>query len=120
MTQDEEAIRALITTWMEATRRGDTETVLSLMADDVVFGHEPFGKEALASLASEQMEGVRLEATGDIVELKGARALGLYAQLLDHHGDQRQRRAAVQMLWLYAPSCASSQTGAGCWRGMPI
>ena len=52
MTEDERAIRALVSTWMAASRAGDTETVLSLMADDVVFmvpGAEPFGKEAFAA-----------------------------------------------------------------------
>jgi uncharacterized protein (TIGR02246 family) len=37
MSEDEEKIRALVTTWMDATRRRDIETVLSLMTDDVVF-----------------------------------------------------------------------------------
>ena len=49
MTEDERAIRELIATWMRASMAGDTETVLSLMADDVVFmvaGQEPFGKQA--------------------------------------------------------------------------
>lgn len=35
--RDEQEIRDLISTWMAATRAGDVETVLSLMADDVVF-----------------------------------------------------------------------------------
>jgi ketosteroid isomerase-like protein len=37
---------------MAASRAGDTATVLSLMADDVIFrvpGREPFGKEAFAA-----------------------------------------------------------------------
>ena len=37
MTEDEQAIRELIATWMRASMAGDTDTVLSLMADDVVF-----------------------------------------------------------------------------------
>ena len=53
MTADEQAIRQLVTTWMEATKRGDTATVLSLMTDDAVFliaGREPmFGKAAFAA-----------------------------------------------------------------------
>lgn len=72
MTQDEQAMRDLVATWMEATKRGDTETVLSLMADDVVFmtqGREPFGKEEFARLAREQGEEMRLDAAGDIAEL---------------------------------------------------
>jgi uncharacterized protein (TIGR02246 family) len=37
MQDDEAEIRKLISTWMSATKAGDTETVLSLMADDAVF-----------------------------------------------------------------------------------
>ena len=49
MTDDERAIRQVIETWMQASRDGDTATVLSLMTEDAVFmvpGREPFGKEA--------------------------------------------------------------------------
>jgi uncharacterized protein (TIGR02246 family) len=48
MTDDERAIRELVATWMEASANGDVDTVLSLMADDVIFmvpGREPFGKD---------------------------------------------------------------------------
>jgi uncharacterized protein (TIGR02246 family) len=57
---------------MKASRAGDTETVLSLMSDDVVFmvpGREPFGKQTFAA-NSRSMDGVRLEGTADIRELK--------------------------------------------------
>ncbi len=37
MTADEQALRELIATWMRASMAGDTDTVLSLMADDAVF-----------------------------------------------------------------------------------
>ena len=37
VTSDEQAIRKLIATWLSASAAGDTQTVLSLMADDVVF-----------------------------------------------------------------------------------
>ena len=37
MTEDERAIRELVATWMAASANGETDTVLSLMADDVVF-----------------------------------------------------------------------------------
>src|SRR5947209_15788168 len=63
MTTDEQAIRDLVSTWMSATKAGDTETVLSLMSDDVVFmvpGGEPFGKEAFAA-ASNLMKGATFD-----------------------------------------------------------
>ena len=68
---DERAIRDLVATWMEASRAGDVETVLSLMAEDVVFivpGREPFGKEAFAA-AAQSMKDLRMEGTSDIREL---------------------------------------------------
>ena len=37
MPSDEQAIRQLVATWFAASQAGDVETVLSLMADDVVF-----------------------------------------------------------------------------------
>jgi uncharacterized protein (TIGR02246 family) len=37
MTDDEQAIRNLVDTWIAATGAGDLSTVLSLMTDDVVF-----------------------------------------------------------------------------------
>jgi len=51
MTSDEQQIRDLIATWMVATKAGDTETVLSLMTEDVVFlvpGAPPFGRQKFA------------------------------------------------------------------------
>ena len=36
MRNDEEHIRELVATWMAATKSGDVDTVLNLIADDVV------------------------------------------------------------------------------------
>jgi uncharacterized protein (TIGR02246 family) len=72
MTEDERAIRDLVATWMEASRAGDTATVLSLMADDVIFqvpGREPFGKDAFAATA-QSIKDVRIDGTADIHELR--------------------------------------------------
>lgn len=80
MSPDERAIRDLVDTWMTASRDGDTATVLSLMSDDVIFmvpGREPFGKQAFAA-NSRSMDGVRLEGSADIRELK---VLGDWAYL---------------------------------------
>lgn len=83
MTDDERAIREVVSTWLEATKRGDTETVLGLMTDDVVFlvpGMQPFGREAFAA-ASNGMKGVRIEGTSDIRELQ---VLGDWAFIRNH------------------------------------
>ena len=58
--------------WFDATKKGDTQTVLSLMTDDVVFmvpGREPFGKEAFER-TSDDMQGVRIAGTSEIRELR--------------------------------------------------
>jgi uncharacterized protein (TIGR02246 family) len=68
---------------MAASRAGDTATVLSLMADDVIFQvpcREPFGKAAFAA-ASQGMKDVRIEGTADIREL---RVLGDWAYLRNY------------------------------------
>ena len=72
MSDDERAIRNLIDTWMRASAAGDADTVLSLMADDVIFmvpGREPFGKDAFRA-ASEQMKDMRFGGTSDIREIE--------------------------------------------------
>ena len=72
MTDDERAIRELVSTWMAASKAGDTDTVLSLMADDVIFmvpGREPFGKEAFAA-AAQGMGDISIEGASEIQELQ--------------------------------------------------
>jgi uncharacterized protein (TIGR02246 family) len=83
MSDDERAIRDLVATWMAASRAGDADTVLGLMADDVVFmvpGREPFGKTAFAANA-QAMKGFRFDGTSDIRELK---VLGDWAYLRNY------------------------------------
>jgi uncharacterized protein (TIGR02246 family) len=76
MNHDEQEIRQLVGTWMAATKAGDTDTVLSLMADDVVFllsGQPPMiGKAAFAAAASAQSnrERPRFDGTSEIQEIK--------------------------------------------------
>jgi uncharacterized protein (TIGR02246 family) len=57
MQSDEQEIRQLVCTWMAASKAGDVETVLSLMADDVIFlmpGQEVMGKADFAAAARAQ------------------------------------------------------------------
>jgi uncharacterized protein (TIGR02246 family) len=57
MSTDEQEIRHLVATWLAATKAGDTDTVLSLMADDVVFlvtGQPPMSKAAFAAATKMQ------------------------------------------------------------------
>jgi uncharacterized protein (TIGR02246 family) len=57
MERDEQAIRNLVSTWLSASKAGDTQKVLSLMADDVVFlvcGRPPMrGKPAFAQVKAQ-------------------------------------------------------------------
>ena len=71
---DEKEIRSLVDTWMAATKAGDSETVLGLMTDDVVFlvsGQEPFGKAAFAGASVAQSDGsVEFNGKSEIIEVK--------------------------------------------------
>jgi len=76
MSDDEQAIRTLIDTWMAATATGDLSTVLKLMADDVIFlvaGRPPFGKAEFAENAR-TMQNVQIEGRGEVQEIQVAGA----------------------------------------------
>jgi uncharacterized protein (TIGR02246 family) len=80
MNADEQAIRNVVSTWLDATKRGDYATVLSLMDDDIVFmvpGQKPFGKEAWTG----KMDDVHVEGQSDILEIK---VLGEWAWMRQH------------------------------------
>jgi uncharacterized protein (TIGR02246 family) len=114
MSEDERAIRQLVETWMEATKGGDTETVLSLMADDAIFmvpGREPFGKEAFKA-AAEGQKDLRIEGRSDICEVK---VLADWAYMRSHlemtmrlADGQMMRRAGYALTILH-------KTAAGRW-----
>jgi uncharacterized protein (TIGR02246 family) len=73
MENDEQAIRQLVTTWLDASKAGDTEGVLSLMTDDAVFlvaGQQPMrGKGAFAASQS-ALKTAKIDATSEIQEIK--------------------------------------------------
>jgi uncharacterized protein (TIGR02246 family) len=115
MTDDERAIRELVETWMDASRRGDLATVLGLMSDDVLFltpGHEPFGKEAFRA-AFESMRGVELDGRAEIEEIE---ILGDWAWIRNHiemtvtpPGGEAIRRSGYTLTIL-------RKEADGCWR----
>jgi uncharacterized protein (TIGR02246 family) len=84
MQQDEQEIRQLVTTWMEATKAGDIDTVLGLMTDDVVFlvtGRPPMiGKPAFAEAAQAQAGGEPPQFDG-ASEIKEIQVLGDWAYM---------------------------------------
>ncbi|HKA44224.1 MAG TPA: SgcJ/EcaC family oxidoreductase [Burkholderiales bacterium] len=81
MQEDEQAIRQVVATWLDASKAGDTAKVLSLMADDVVFltpGQPPMrGKSAFAASLS-ALGNFEIAATSEIQEIK---VLGDWAYL---------------------------------------
>jgi uncharacterized protein (TIGR02246 family) len=88
MTDDEQEIRELVITWMEATKQGDIATVLGLMAEDVVFlvpGQTPMIGRAAFEAASKAHAtdggGPRFDGTSVIEEIK---VLGDWAYMWTH------------------------------------
>src|SRR5216683_4972007 len=73
MQNDEQAIRELVTIWLSATKAGDTERVLSLMAEDAVFlvpGQPPMRGRAAFAAAQAGLKQMDFEATSEIQEIK--------------------------------------------------
>jgi uncharacterized protein (TIGR02246 family) len=84
MTSDEQQIRQLVATWIEATKAGDSDTVLSLMTDDVVFlitGQPPMiGKAAFAAAMQSQSGQPRPQFDGKS-EIQEIQILGDWAYM---------------------------------------
>jgi uncharacterized protein (TIGR02246 family) len=70
---DEQAIRALVQTWVRASSEGDLDRVLALMSDDVLFhtpARAPFGKAEFAEAARASAGKVRAEGTAEVLEIQ--------------------------------------------------
>ena len=73
MQNDDQAIRQLVATWLSATKAGDTEKVLTLMAEDVVFlvpGQPPMRGKAAFAASQSGLQQFHIEATSEIQEIK--------------------------------------------------
>lgn len=76
MQSDEQQIRQLVKTWFAATKAGDSEAVLGLMADDVIFlvtGQPPMiGKASFAAAMQDQLKQGRpqFDGTSEIQEIE--------------------------------------------------
>lgn len=75
MQNDEQEIRQLVSTWMAASKAGDIETVLSLMADDAVFllpGQPVMRKADFAAAARAQsgQDAPQFDGRSEIQEIK--------------------------------------------------
>jgi uncharacterized protein (TIGR02246 family) len=71
---DKQKIREVISTWMRASADGDTERLLSLMAEDVVFlvpGRPPMRSRAAFAAASSSFAGKMLfDGKSEIQEIR--------------------------------------------------
>jgi len=84
MNSDEQGIRDLVATWAEATRAGDTATVLGLMAEDAVFlvaGKPPMRGRAAFEKGLKGVAGFDIDSANDIQEI---RVFGDWANCWNH------------------------------------
>ena len=86
MSIDEQEIRQLVSTWMDATKRGDIQTVLGLMTEDVVFllpGQPPMiGREAFEAAANAQsLSAVTRPAFEGFSEIQEIQVCGEWAYI---------------------------------------
>lgn len=99
MSSDEGEIRELVSTWIEATKEGDADTVLSLMADDVKFvvpGQPPFGKEVFAQAANNPSpKSMEIDGDSEILEVT---VTGEWAFMLSHLTVIVRSGGSVQMV----------------------
>ena len=124
MQSDEQEIRQLVATWMAATKAGDIETVLSLMAEDVVFllpGQPPMiGKSAFAAAAQAQSSPgpVAVRRHERDSRDQGAGRMGVYVGKAIGRGYSARRCSVNDACRAYAfhPQKAKRQMGPGARR----
>lgn len=85
MTEDELAIRSTVSSWIEATRRGDIDAVLALMTEDALFlvpGQPPMTRSAFEAASRSQADAkLHVEVQSEIIEV---RVEGAMAYLCSH------------------------------------
>lgn len=72
MKSDEQEIREVHSSWIEAVNAGDLARLLTLMADDVVFlnpGQAPFGRDGFSANVSAARQQVRIHCTSELEEV---------------------------------------------------
>jgi len=72
-SKEEDAIRDLVAAWLRASKAGDRETVLSLMAEDVVFlqaGQPPMRGRTGFAAAQKALDDVDIDARSEIQEIR--------------------------------------------------
>jgi uncharacterized protein (TIGR02246 family) len=107
MQKDEQEIRQLVATWIAATKTGDIETVLSLMAEDVVFllpGQPPMiGRAAFAAAMQAQsgQEPQQFDGTSEIAGDPRLWRLGLHVDQAHGRHHAARRGSANQARWAH-------------------
>lgn len=83
MQRDEEQIRQLVSTWMAATKAGDTETVLSLVSEDVVFlvAGRPAMRKSDFAVAAHAQSGAGAPQFDGVSEIQEIKILGDWAYM---------------------------------------
>jgi uncharacterized protein (TIGR02246 family) len=69
---DEQSIRSWLDKWLRASAAGDSNTMLTMLTDDVVFlvpGQPPFGKREFKAAWNGPMKGAKVESKAEIEEL---------------------------------------------------
>lgn len=72
MGPDEQAIREVHSTWIDAVNAGDLVRLLALMADDVVFlnpGREPLGRDGFPAVFSAAHQQARINCVSELEEV---------------------------------------------------
>ena len=72
MRSDEQAIRELHSTWIDAVNAGDLARLLTLMADDVVLlnpGRAPVGRDGFSAVFSSAHQQARIHCVSDLEEV---------------------------------------------------
>ena len=72
MNKDEQAIRDVVDKWAQASGAADVNTMLSLLADDMVFivpGQPPFGKAEFRAAWEGPMKGAKVIADANVEEV---------------------------------------------------
>ena len=72
MGPDEQEIREVHSTWIDAVNAGDLGRLLTLMADDAVFlnpGHAPFGRDGFSANFSAAHQQVRIRCISELEEV---------------------------------------------------
>jgi len=73
MSGDEQAIRDLIRNWLEASKTGNVDAILQLMAEDVVFlqpGQPPMRGRTAFAAAQKSISGIDIDGRAEPQEIR--------------------------------------------------